>query len=364
MKISIIVPVYNVEFYIRRCIQSILSQSYTDIELILIDDCSTDASGQICDEFAEKDVRVSVVHHPQNYGVSKARNTGIEKAVGEYLMFVDSDDWIEPVLCEKAVKKLQENTEIDTVCWGYSIVDETERKLGERDAVLPFGEKATGREKEIFLDSFFVSYEDLYTWFKSRQPYAEAIHKKKKIGSVCLYLFSKERILQNKIKFLENLNYGEDNIFLVSYIQICRGIAVTEGYLYNYVVNKKDSLSKNKTDIRKKIKWMEALETTVTAANPEEKVRCRNRWQGQRVLVVMNTARRFSKTESLMNGYRKFKAFAKHPLCREAYCNLSLKNAPFKYKCAMGMIKYHMYFLFYGCIWGMKVVGIDFSPMD
>ncbi len=80
MKISIIVPVYNVESYIRRCIQSILSQSYTDIELILIDDCSTDASGQICDEFAEKDARVSVVHHPQNYGVSKARNTGMEKA--------------------------------------------------------------------------------------------------------------------------------------------------------------------------------------------------------------------------------------------------------------------------------------------
>lgn len=364
MKISIIVPVYNVESYIRKCIQSILSQSYTDIELILVDDCSMDASGQICDEFAKKDDRVTVVHQLKNCGVSKARNTGMEKATGEYLMFVDSDDWIEPQLCERTVKILQEDAGIDTVHWGYNKVDEQGRKLGENAAVLPCGEKATGKEKEIFLDSFFVSYEDLYYWFKSGQSYAEAIHKKKKIGSVCLYLFSRECILHNQIKFLEDLNYGEDNIFLVSYIQACKGIAVAEGLLYNYVVSKKDSLSKNKMDMDKKVRWMEALETTVIATDPAEKVRCRSRWQGQRVLVVMNTARRLAKSESLLSGYKKFKTFAKHSLCREAYQNLSLKNAPFKYKCAMGMIKCHLYFLFYGCIWAMKVVGIDFAPMD
>ena len=169
MKISIIVPVYNVESYIRKCIQSILSQSYTDIELILVDDCSMDASGQICDEFAKKDDRVTVVHQLKNCGVSKARNTGMEKATGEYLMFVDSDDWIEPQLCERTVKILQEDAGIDTVHWGYNKVDEQGRKLGENAAVLPCGEKATGKEKEIFLDSFFVSYEDLYYWFKSGQ---------------------------------------------------------------------------------------------------------------------------------------------------------------------------------------------------
>ena len=92
--ISIIIPVYNTEKYLRRCIESVLSQSFTDFELILVDDGSKDSSPQICDEYASQDKRVRVIHKV-NGGVSAARNDGLDIAKGEYVTFIDSDDWVE-----------------------------------------------------------------------------------------------------------------------------------------------------------------------------------------------------------------------------------------------------------------------------
>ena len=94
-KISIIVPVYKVEPYIHKCVDSILGQTFTDFELILVDDGSPDNCGKICDEYAQKDSRIKVIHK-ENGGLSDARNAGIDIAKGEYIGFVDSDDWIEP----------------------------------------------------------------------------------------------------------------------------------------------------------------------------------------------------------------------------------------------------------------------------
>lgn len=98
-KISVIIPVYNVEEYLERCVDSVLAQTFTDIEVILVDDGSTDNSGKICDEYAEKDPRISVIHK-ENGGLSDARNSGIEAANGKYIGFVDSDDYIDTDMYE------------------------------------------------------------------------------------------------------------------------------------------------------------------------------------------------------------------------------------------------------------------------
>ncbi|ESU32048.1 hypothetical protein G3A_13005 [Bacillus sp. 17376] len=107
-KISIIVPVYKVEKYLHKCIDSILAQTFTDFELILIDDGSPDNCGRICDEYARKDSRVSVIHK-ENGGQASARNMGIDLAKGEFIGFVDSDDWIEPDMYELLYKICTEN---------------------------------------------------------------------------------------------------------------------------------------------------------------------------------------------------------------------------------------------------------------
>lgn len=114
--ISVIVPVYNVEPYLRKCLDSIVGQTYRDLEILVIDDGSTDGSGEICDEY-KKDERVKVFH-TQNRGLSCARNLGLDEAQGEWIGFVDSDDWIEPDMYEVLLSRAEE-TGADVVECGY-----------------------------------------------------------------------------------------------------------------------------------------------------------------------------------------------------------------------------------------------------
>ena len=107
--VSIIIPVYNVEKYLKKCVDSILNQTYTNLEVVLVDDGSTDASGQICDMYAGMDLRVRVIHKA-NGGLSDARNAGMKIATGEYIGFVDSDDWIEPDMYECLYNLAMENS--------------------------------------------------------------------------------------------------------------------------------------------------------------------------------------------------------------------------------------------------------------
>jgi len=102
--ISVIVPVYNVAEYLNTCISSIINQTYPNLEILLIDDGSTDSSGQLCDAWEKKDGRIQVIHK-ENGGLSDARNTGLKAASGEWIIFVDSDDFIYPTLIEKRLKK-------------------------------------------------------------------------------------------------------------------------------------------------------------------------------------------------------------------------------------------------------------------
>ena len=100
-KVSIIVPVFNIEKYIHRCVNSILAQTFTDFECILVDDYSSDNSSKICDEYAKQDYRIKTIHKSQNEGASFAKKTGFEYSSGAYIQFVDGDDWIEPDMVEK-----------------------------------------------------------------------------------------------------------------------------------------------------------------------------------------------------------------------------------------------------------------------
>ena len=108
--VSVIVPVYKVEKYLVRCLDSLRGQSLHDIEIILIDDASPDSCGKICEEYAAKDVRFKVIYHAENRGLSEARNTGIKHAIAEFLMFVDSDDWVQEDFCKEAYELFPENS--------------------------------------------------------------------------------------------------------------------------------------------------------------------------------------------------------------------------------------------------------------
>ena len=124
--ISVIVPIYNVAPYLRQCVDSILMQTYSDLEVLLVDDGSPDECGKICDEYTKSDHRVRVFH-TENRGLSAARNVGIENAKGEYLGFVDSDDWIEPDMYEILLKNIQNTNAGISIC-GYLYESENTQK--------------------------------------------------------------------------------------------------------------------------------------------------------------------------------------------------------------------------------------------
>lgn len=126
--ISVIVPVYKVEKYLDRCVNSIRNQTYTNLEIILVDDGSPDKCGEMCDAYAKEDHRIKVIHQA-NAGVSKARNSGIDKSTGEYIVFVDSDDSIDPIFCEVLLNKILE-TGVDVAgCGSYRVSREPLMKL-------------------------------------------------------------------------------------------------------------------------------------------------------------------------------------------------------------------------------------------
>ena len=203
-KISVIVPVYNVEQYLCRCIDSILAQSFPDFELLLIDDGSKDHSGEICDEYAQKDERVRVFHK-ENGGVSSARNLGLDNAKGEWISFVDADDWVE----EDYLKNLQntDEKEIDLVECGYYNVS----KNGEIEVLPTFKDK----DAKLYLKKLF-----------SYAPFYE--------GYLWVKLFKRSIIGKENLRFDINLHYNEDRVFIAKYLNFCKNIKTLPRCLYHY----------------------------------------------------------------------------------------------------------------------------------
>ena len=182
-KISVIVPVYNAEKYLHRCVDSILTQTFTDFELLLINDGSKDKSGAICDEYAAKDSRVRVFHK-ENGGVSSARNLGLDNAKGEWITFVDSDDWIVSDMYEKMLQKLVKNNADLCLCdinmyWGDEVAD-----LVYEHCLSVVNEK--DKDVEMFINSSWhsccniMAKKDLFDVYELRSPngiaYCEDFH--------------------------------------------------------------------------------------------------------------------------------------------------------------------------------------------
>lgn len=208
--ISIIIPIYNVEQYLSQCIESIITQTYTDFEVLLINDGSTDKSGEICDNYALKDSRIHVFHK-KNGGVSSARNVGIEHATGEWINFIDSDDWISADYFEK----LMQDTEIaDLTFWGFTLHNPD----GSQTEYKPKEQYACGKDK----------IESTLAYLKQNQQQLEYL------GYTFNKLFKTSIIKEKNIRFIENLSIREDEIFTLSYASHINSVKVKSSLSYNY----------------------------------------------------------------------------------------------------------------------------------
>lgn len=217
-KISIIVPVYNVEKCLNRCLDSIINQTLKDIEVILVDDGSTDNSSYICDEYAKQDSRIKVIHK-ENHGAAAARNTGMEIASGDYIAFVDSDDYIELNMYEEMMK-VNEIYDCDIVmCDCFK-----ENKNGR--AVFTHNIRSGYYDKEMLYDEYFPTL--LMT---NSVDYPPTI-------SNCVCLFKRKLIVDYHLRYKEGMRFSEDLLFGSQAMYFANSFYyMKEECFYHYVMN-------------------------------------------------------------------------------------------------------------------------------
>lgn len=209
--ISIIVPVYNVENYLRKCVDSIICQTYKRIEIILVDDGSTDSSGAICDNYLERDDRI-VVYHKKNGGLSSARNYGIERAHGKYIGFVDSDDYIDYDMYELLFNLIRDNNADLSMCRNIDVYNDTYKKDNKGDSCL------------------VVDSEDAIKYVLEAE-----------IASVSAVNKLYKRELFDNIKYPENKIF-EDAFVIVELLDCCETVVITTQQKY-YYVHRTDSIT-------------------------------------------------------------------------------------------------------------------------
>lgn len=201
--ISVIVPVYSVEKYLPRCLDSLLVQTYNCFEIILVDDGSKDNSAQICDDYEKLDKRVRVIHQ-ENRGVSAARNRGLDEAKGEYIVFVDGDDWVDPDYLLDLM-----NSNADFVCHSFTVYDENGTYI---------------KKPNIIYETIRVNNDSI----------AE-LTSRGQLGYTFAKRFSRNIIQMNRIRFNETINHTEDTLFIVDYLKHVKTAEFDEKANYNYI---------------------------------------------------------------------------------------------------------------------------------
>ena len=235
-KVSVIVPIYKAEKYLRQCIESILAQSFTDWECILVDDGSPDNSGSICDEYTVKDSRIHVIHK-ENGGVSSARNVALGRITGKWLTFVDSDDCLYPNALQKWVEVAEQNN-LDLIQCHFN----REYKEGQVE----------GEATEVLTAAQYADSENYLT---------------------CVWgtLFKSSIVKEHSLRFDEKVRLGEDQIFLLSHMQHCKRIQRIGDVLYFYRDNEQSAVNNPKPEYEMtSVKAFKELKQT----NPIAKKRC------------------------------------------------------------------------------------------
>ena len=326
--VSIIIPVYNAETTIRRCVQSILNNGYPNMELILINDGSKDRSGEVCEQLAKEDARVKFVDKP-NGGVSSARNKGLSLASGKYVMFLDADDMVSADMYEKMVSRAEERNADCVICNQVNIYA-SER----REARHVFGEQTVEGREAIFT--------------KILEPLITPGHPDARLlQSPCNKLYRNERIREQGLLF-SALPYAEDWLFNIEYLKNTDSVSFLDDMLYFYDCTTEGSLSK---------KWREdSFRNTVWIQNRLAELfpgRYSQEFLNHGVLGIQEEClRNYAYYRGAEGFYRYTQRLISDPLLREAYLNTVSLPAQYSFakKCVLNgwSLRY--------CLWGMYTV--------
>ena len=224
-KISVIVPIYNVEQYLHQCIDSIIGQSFNNLEIILVNDGSTDKSGDICEEYAKVDSRIKIIKK-ENGGLTSARRAGIEKATGDYVVVVDGDDWIDTQTIQSCVAVICNNPNIDLVLFSYT--KEYPNRSIKNQIFL--------EDKDFSIQSEFQSgvYRRLFGLTNSELDYPEKLDY---LTTLWGKMYRRELALSGKYVDTQDVGSGEDGIFNLDALQNCKQAVYLNNSFYHYRKN-------------------------------------------------------------------------------------------------------------------------------
>lgn len=337
--ISVIIPVYNVEKYLRRCVDSVLGQTYHNMEIILIDDGSTDCSGKICDQYLKEDERIAV-YHKKNEGLGLSRNFGIRHSHGAYLMFVDSDDYIESHMVKDLLKTCLKN-QADLCIAGFCRVSDDGRVL------------ARERYKDEIFEGAQIKSELL------PRMICELPWKKDGIYTMVWgKLYSADSIKNNSVLFQsERKVQAEDLAFYLEYLPYVRRAAVIGGCYYYYRKNSSSLTLKYKKNrfqkttefycyVLSRIRLLKLSDETLTRAN------------GMLLLYVLACFRQELPEYSFhtyRQCYQRIRTYVGNPTLQHALSHYPIKNLNFKQKIYCEILKHQQTLLLIAALESLKL---------
>lgn len=308
-QVTVIVPVYNAEPYLRCCLDGLRAQTLKDFDVIVVDDGSTDNSGEICDEYASKDWRL-VVLHKENGGVSSARNLALDRARGKYVMFIDSDDWMEPNGLAIAVDAIS-HRQADTICMGFVENNDIPDKEPYHDVI--DGKAQVKRWIcEMTAERAAVSKHGVNPY----TPWAK--------------LYRRDIIEGHHLRFDNELKVAQDFWFNLCYYIYCNRIVIDNSTIYHYVTSK-GSLVRHYSDVRLRdgLVFMKRIEDYLhNAMDDDEAFRKAVRFQ---LLTTLNIAlnsyfvHRANK-DGFFQKRRKLCSYLKEPVIRRWTAELTWKD--------------------------------------
>lgn len=317
--ISVVIPVYNTVRYLRQCLDSVISQTYSDLEILIVDDGSTDGSADICDEYEKRDKRISVFH-VENSGPSAARNVGIENACGEFIMFVDSDDYVDLLLCERMVHVQSKDNSDLVICahWNVSSKETIAKQIYGEDE---FFDGSTYRE-DILIRTLGPICK------KGTTPFQLDI-----LTPVWARLYKTEIIKENDIRFIDlSLLPSECQQFNFEYAVAAKNASYIESPLYFYRRNTISSITKPyRENLFGKWKWWCEYENKFIAAKCESED-VRKGYYGRICCSVIPLCRNALKAKNYSETKKETAIFLNDEIYKKSFSNFSMRQWPLYWK--------------------------------
>jgi glycosyltransferase involved in cell wall biosynthesis len=359
--VSIIIPAYNVAEYIKPCLDSVLAQSFKDFEIVAVNDGSTDATGTILNEYAERDERIRVIHK-QNGGVSAARNDGIAAAQGEYFLFFDGDDFAEPYTVEELMQTMQEQ-QADVLLYGYhrwrdgkitqTCLPVFKEGLYEGAAIIP----------ELLSRFVGFSNEGINKWLRGDK---DGLYVENPALWRCMA--RADIIRENTLIFDTNLKIGEDTVFISDLLSCAKRCYVLHKCYYYLVYRESSAIATYEKDAVKKLDGKQRLMTARNALTERilerSGVNIKDYWQGTVIMSSIELAFLFAKkgeSMSFMQRYKEFLSYADRSEVRETVRNfkprakLGIKSIP------LMMLKLRWHFLLFMCMAFLNFIKYEFN---